>query len=264
MKTIKILAAAAILVSAAACTSNKPAAGTKGADSLGVAEKAMSAKDYLPSKALTDSVSYLIGINFGSFIKGYGFGEKLNYAEIKKGMDEFIKSKGNQRDPEFVKQFKINPEEMNRLFGEYLEKMSNYTRTINKEKEVKFLAENAKKAGVQTTESGLQYIIKEAGNDVKPGLQDTVYVHYKGTLTDGTVFDETTSDGPSASFTLNRVVKGWAEGLALIGEGGETTLYVPAELAYGERGNQGIEPNSTLIFDVKLDSVKRYVAPAAE
>ena len=151
---------------------------------------------------------------------------------------------------------------MNRMFGEYLQKISEYTLAVNKEKEAKFLAANAKKEGVQTTESGLQYIISEAGNDVKPGPQDTVFVHYVGKLLDGTIFDQTTEAAPSAQLTMNRVIAGWTEGMQLIGEGGKATFFIPSELGYGTRGQQGIEPNSTLIFDVTLDSVKRYVAPA--
>ena len=114
------------------------------------------------------------------------------------------------------------------------------------------------------TGSGLQYVISEQGNDNRPASRDTVYAHYKGTLLDGTVFDEVPADQPSAEFTLNRVIAGWTEGLALIGEGGKITLYVPAELGYGKRGTRGIEPNSTLIFEVQLDSVKHYVAPQAK
>ncbi|MBQ0144422.1 MAG: FKBP-type peptidyl-prolyl cis-trans isomerase [Bacteroidales bacterium] len=258
MKTIKMLAMAAIVCAAVACNSTKPAA--EGEEAADITNPSA----LLPSKAVNDSVSYLMGINFGSFIKGYGFGKKLNYAEIKKGMDDFINAQGNQADTNFVKQFKINPEEMNRMFGEYLQKMTQYTLAVNKDKEAKFLAANAKKPGVQTTESGLQYIISEPGNDVKPTAMDTVFVHYVGKLTDGTIFDQTTEAAPSAMLMMNRVIAGWTEGLGLIGEGGKATLFVPAELGYGERGQQAIEPNSTLIFDVTLDSVRRYVAPAPE
>ncbi|MGN0202638.1 MAG: FKBP-type peptidyl-prolyl cis-trans isomerase [Candidatus Cryptobacteroides sp.] len=256
MKTLKLLAMAAALVAAVACNSTTPAAEGEQAP--------VQAKSLLPSKAVTDSVSYLMGINFGSFLKGYGFGDRLNYSEIKKGMDDFVHSTGNQADTNFLKQFKISPEEMNRMFGEYLQQISAYTLAVNKEKEDKFLALNAKKDGVQTSESGLQYVISEEGNDVKPGPQDTVFVHYVGKLVNGSIFDQTTKAGPSARLTMNKVIPGWTEGLQLIGEGGKATLYIPSELGYGTRGQQGIEPNSTLIFDVTLDSVKRFVAPAPQ
>ena len=85
-----------------------------------------------------------------------------------------------------------------------------------------------------------------------PAATDTVEVRYKGTLIDGTVFDETAEGADPARFTLNAVVKGWTEGLQLIGEGGKIELYVPSELAYGENGRPGIEPNSVLVFDIDL------------
>ena len=257
MKTFKLLAMAAVLVTAVACNSNAPAAED------GQAAEITNPKDILPSKAVTDSVSYLMGINFGSFLKGYGFGDRLNYAEIKKGIDDFVHATGNQADTNFLKQFKISPEEMNRMFGEYLQKISEYTLAVNKEKEAKFLAANAKKEGVQTTESGLQYIISEAGNDVKPAATDTVWVKYTGTLIDGTKFDENqAADGNR--MLLNRVIKGWTEGLQLIGEGGKIKLFIPADLAYGENGSRGIEPNSALIFDVELVKVGKVAEEKAE
>ncbi|MDO5442081.1 MAG: FKBP-type peptidyl-prolyl cis-trans isomerase [Bacteroidia bacterium] len=215
----------------------------------------------MPSKSQVDSVSYLLGINFGSFIKGYNFGDDFNYAEMKQGILDFVNSKGNESDSTFLDQFKINPELMNDLFNSFLEKRSGYTQALNLANEKAFLEKNATEAGVKTTESGLQYKIIAAGNDVKPGPQDTVTVRYKGTLLDGTVFDEVPEDAEPITFTLNRVIPGWQEGMQLIGEGGKATLFIPSELGYGERGTQGIEPNSTLIFDVDLVKVKPYVAP---
>ena len=132
----------------------------------------------------------------------------------------------------------------------------------NKEAQAKFFDEVKKKAGVQTSPTGLAYLIKEAGNDNKPSEQDTVYVHYKLSLKDGSVIEEVAEDQPSVMLMLNRVIPGWTEGLQLLGEGGKATLYVPAELGYGERGANAIEPNTPLVFDIQLDSVKHFVAPA--
>lgn len=260
MKTLKFFAAVLILgVSALACAPKAAEATTE----EGVeAEVVKTAKDYLPSKALVDSVSYLVGINFGSFIKGYDFGD-LNFAQIKKGMNDFIKAKGSMNSPEFNEQFKINPELINELFNKFLENRHNYTALINKEAGEKFLAANKNKEGVQVTESGLQYKVIEAGNDVKAAAADTVWVNYKGTKLDGTVFDETPEGAEPVEMMLNRVIPGWTEGLQLVGEGGHIELYIPSELAYGERGNQGIEPNSVLVFDVKVSKVGK-VAEAAE
>jgi FKBP-type peptidyl-prolyl cis-trans isomerase len=266
MKTIKMFAAAAMLLSVVACNSGNAKGESAGADSTAVAAapaKPTSAKDLLPSKADVDSVSYLLGIQLGSMIKNYSLGD-LNFNLIKKGAADFVAAKGTPRDDNFTAQFKVNPEEMNRIMSEFIEKRAEYVGAINKEKEEKFFEANRKKAGVEESESGLQYIIKEAGNDVKPGQQDTVYVHYKLALTDGTVIEEVTEDKPSVMLTLNRVIKGWTEGLQLLGEGGKATLYVPAELGYGERGANGIDPNTTLVFDIQLDSVKHFAAPVAE
>ena len=212
-------------------------------------------KEFQSSKAQIDSVSYLLGINFGSFLKSYDFGSDLNYAEVVKGMKDFVAAKGDMRDPDFTKQFKIDPNSMNDLFNNFLEKRRSGVSMMNKQKGEKFLEANGKKDGIVTTESGLQYKIIEAGNDVKPGPQDTVWVRYKGTLLDGTVFDEVAEDADPIRLTLNRVVAGWTEGLQLIGEGGKIELYLPADLAYGEQGNQAIPGNSTLIFNVELTKV---------
>jgi len=268
MKTNKIICAALATLVLASCSPKKTAQtapeATEGekteqnAEKKAEAKKNVDPKTLLPSKSLVDSVSYLLGINFGSLIKGNNFGD-LNYKQIERGMKEFINAKGNQRDTNFVKQFKVNPNEMNEIFNGFLSKRHDYVSSVNAQKEEKFLAANAKKKDFQTTPSGLQYRVIEAGNDVKPGPKDTVFVRYKGTLEDGTVFDETPEGAKPVRMLLNRVVKGWQEGLAFVGEGGKIELVVPSKLGYGERGNQLIEPNTPLIFEVALDSVKHYI-----
>ena len=212
----------------------------------------------LPTAAETDSVSYLIGINFGSFLKGNNFAEELgelNMSEIKKGMQDFLAAEGTPYDPEFGEQFKINPNEMQRLLNGFISKKQSYKAAKNLAEGKAFLAKNALKENVDTTASGLQYTIVAEGAAEKVAPQDTVWVNYKGTLLDGTVFDE----NDSTQFVANRVIKGWTEGLGLLGEGGKATLYIPANLAYGERGNRSIEPNSTLIFDVEILKVGKFI-----
>lgn len=264
MKTCRFIAAALVVALAASCSSNgNVKAGVDGADSTKTV-KPVDPKSLKPRSSEIDSVSYLLGVNFGSFIKGYNFGDQLSYKLIEKGMRDFLKAKGDYRDSTYASQFKINPEELNDVFNSFLEKRRAYQAACNKQKENEFLSANSKKDSVQVTASGLQYIIRNAGNDVKPGAADTVYVNYKGTLTDGTVFDESPKSDEGIRMLLNRVIKGWTEGLQLIGEGGKMRLFVPSELGYGENGTRGIEPNSTLIFDIDLVKVNKVAEETEE
>ena len=263
MKTGKFFLALALGAMTFACSPKpvEPAVDGEEANEA-VNEAVKTLKDYTPTKAEIDTVSYLLGVNFGSFLKGYNFGD-VNYNKVVAGMKDFMKAEGDFRDPGFNEQFKVSPDRINDVFNAYLEKRHNYTLLANKEKGDKFLAANKKKAGVVETESGLQYKIIEPGNDVKPSPEDTVWVKYKGTHIDGKVFDETAEDADAVRFTLKGVIAGWTEGLQLIGEGGHIELYVPASLAYGEQGRPGIDPNSTLIFDVVMEKVGKFV-PAPE
>ena len=243
MKAIKFFAAAALVATLALSCNSQP-------DVKVDAE--------LPTAADVDSVSYLIGVNFGSFLKGNNFAENLkeiNMAEVKKGMEDFLAAEGNPYDPEFGKQFKIDLDKMGEILNGFISKKQTYKAALNLAKEEAFLSKNALKENVDTTASGLQYTIIAEGAEYKVQPQDTVWVNYKGTLLDGTVFDE----NDSTQFVANRVIKGWTEGLGLLGEGGKATLYIPAELAYGSRGTRNIEPNSTLIFDVEVLKVGKFV-----
>jgi len=122
----------------------------------------------------------------------------------------------------------------------------------NKEAGEAFLAENAEKEGVETTDSGLQYEVIEEGDGEKPAAEDSVKVHYTGELLSGEVFDSSRERGEPVTFKLEQVIPGWTEGLQLMPEGSRYKLYIPADLAYGQGGNQRIGPNETLIFDVEL------------
>ena len=243
MKTIRFFAIAACSALLAVSCNNSSNAGVE-------AE--------LPSAAEVDSVSYLLGVNIGSFFKGNGFAEDLkeiNMAQFKKGIVDFLEAEGSPYDADFTEQFDIDPNEMQRIFNEFLGKKQTYQAAKSLAEGKAFLAKNALKEGVDTTASGLQYSIESPGADYKVAPQDTVWVNYKGTLIDGTVFDE----NENTMFVANRVIRGWTEGLGLLGEGGKATFYIPSELAYGERGNRGIAPNSTLIFDVEVIKVGKFV-----
>ncbi len=127
----------------------------------------------------------------------------------------------------------------------------------NVEKGKAYLADNAKKDGVVTLDSGLQYKVITEGNGKKPAATDTVVTHYEGTLIDGTVFDSSIKRGEPISFPVNGVIKGWQEALQLMTEGSKWELFVPSELAYGPAGSPPvIGPHSTLVFTVELLEVK--------
>ena len=121
----------------------------------------------------------------------------------------------------------------------------------------KFLADNKGKEGVQTTDSGLQYKVLTMGDGAKPAATDTVKVHYRGTLLDGTEFDSSYARNEPISFALNRVIAGWTEGVQLMPIGSKFEFYIAPELAYGEGGGGPIPPNSTLVFEVELLDIEK-------
>ena len=228
--------------------------------SLGVFASAQEADTaaFTPTRQTIKDVSYLVGVNFGSFIKGYDFGD-LDFQEILNGMTAFIRAKGEYTDPDFAKQFRVDPNKMNDLFNSYLAYRRQEKIKKNKQIEDQFMAENALKPGVIVAPSGLQYVIVAGGNEVIPSPKDTICVRYTGKLLDGTVFDETEEE--PLELPLERTIMGWQEGLSLIGEGGVIILYIPAILAYGDDGaaNGLIQPGAALIFTVTLEKVKKYV-----
>ncbi len=245
MKTIRIFAAVLVAALALSCKSNSD----------------VKVDVKLPTHAETDSVSYLIGVHFGSILKGSGICDNLseiNMSELKKGMADFLKAEGSPYEEEFFDQFKISPQEINRIINEYLTKKHEYKAAVNKAKGDKFLEENLKN-GVNTTASGLQYTIIEEGAEYKIQPKDTVWVFYSGKTIDGKEFDGNMGDDEPREFIANRVIKGWTEGLGLLGEGGKATLYIPSDIAYGERGGQSVEPNSVLIFEVEVQKVGKFV-----
>lgn len=123
----------------------------------------------------------------------------------------------------------------------------------NLESGLEYLSQNMTEEGVITTESGLQYkVLTKGTGEVHPSASDKVKVHYQGSLTDGTIFDSSIARGEPIVFGLKQVIKGWTEGLQLMVEGEKTRLFIPSELAYGNKSAGSIPPGSTLIFDVEL------------
>ncbi|HKJ41845.1 MAG TPA: FKBP-type peptidyl-prolyl cis-trans isomerase [Sunxiuqinia sp.] len=148
---------------------------------------------------------------------------------------------------------KLTPEEANKILQEFMEKQQSGDGKENLEEGLQFLAANREKDGIVETASGLQYKVLEEGEGEKPSPSDQVKCHYHGTLIDGTVFDSSVQRGEPAVFPVNGVIQGWVEALQMMSEGSKWRLFVPADLAYGERGAGGaIGPNTALIFDVEL------------
>ncbi|MBO4570366.1 MAG: FKBP-type peptidyl-prolyl cis-trans isomerase [Bacteroidales bacterium] len=191
-----------------------------------------------------DQVSYMIGQQFGEYMKGNNFGA-LSFSQIKKGIKDAMNGVA------------LDEETFYSVMNEYMEKRMNALKEENEAKAAKFFEENGKKDGVVTTESGIQYKIVREGNGVKPVEGSTVKVCYEGKLLDGTVFDSSYERNDTVTFALNQVIKGWGEGLTYCEEGGEILLWIPAELGYGERGAGGlIGPGSALNFRVELISTE--------
>lgn len=190
---------------------------------------------------------------------GYKLGERIQKEMKDLNTDGFVA--GFQDAYKGEKKVKLTNEQMETAIKGYQEKRVAQMREEQKqagEKNVAasktFLAENGKKAGVTTLPSGLQYEVIAKGEGPSPKPTDIVKAKYHGTLIDGTVFDSTRERGDQpAEFPLNRVIPGWTEGLQLMNKGAKYKLYVPSELAYGERGAGGkVGPNQALIFEVEL------------
>ncbi|MCL1850773.1 MAG: FKBP-type peptidyl-prolyl cis-trans isomerase [Bacteroidetes bacterium] len=187
--------------------------------------------------------SYAIGADIAGNIKNAGI--EIIFDAFKEGFFDVMKGAN-----------KFTMEEMQACFENIQEKAAskqNQETEIEKEKGKKFLAENKKRKGVQETASGLQYEVIVMGNGFKPEATDQVKVHYTGKTLEGQVFDSSVERGEPIVFGLNQVIKGWTEGLQLMPVGSKFMLYIPSDLAYGDRGAGGlIKPGATLIFEVEL------------
>ncbi len=193
-----------------------------------------------------DSASYAIGIQMAFGLTQQGLHEKLNVEYIMAGIRDQI---GNEAQLEMQKTDEI----LQKFFTQMQMEDSEDKITEGEE----FLKENAEKPGVITLESGLQYKIIEEGDGPMPKANSTVKTHYEGRLLDGNVFDSSYERGEPTSFPVNRVIPGWTEALQLMPVGSKWELYIPYNLAYGERGaGQLIGPYETLIFTIELLEIK--------
>ena len=189
-----------------------------------------------------DKISYAIGLSMGQNLMGSGV-TSLEYADLAAGIKDVLEKNQPQSSYQEAQQV------LGKFFSELEAKIAGEAKAVGEA----FLAENAKREGVKVTESGLQYEVLEATIGQKPKATDKVRVHYEGTLIDGTVFDSSYKRGESITFGLNQVIKGWTEGLQLMSIGSKYKLYLPYQLAYGERGaGANIPPYAALIFTVEL------------
>ena len=171
--------------------------------------------------------------------------ENLNTKAFQLGFQDILSSND----------IKINQQNANILIQEYLTELTTQKNTFAIEEGKKFLEENSKRTGVVTTITGLQYEILVDSDGPKPKASDNVTVHYHGTLIDGTIFDSSVDRGEPVNFPVNGVIAGWVEALQLMSVGSKFKLFIPSNLAYGERGSGPIGPSSTLIFEVELLSI---------
>lgn len=192
-----------------------------------------------------DKVSYALGMSIGHQL------QQMNATDL--NIDDFAQAITDV----FNGDAKLSDAEAQAAVQDFFSRKAEEQAKAAKAEGENFLAENAKKEGVKTLPSGLQYKVLREGNGRKPSATDKVECHYEGTLINGEVFDSSYRRGETATFGLNQVIKGWTEGLQLMQEGAKYRFFIPYDLAYGERGaGQSIPPYAALIFDVELIKVK--------
>jgi FKBP-type peptidyl-prolyl cis-trans isomerase FklB len=245
MKKVLMLVAVAALF-ASSCQEPKPAA-----------EKEITKADL---KTEDDKVSYSVGFSMGSSFKQDEL--KINLEILQQGMEDGFTGSKQLLDEEEVKKTMMAFKEKMRAKkqAEYMKRMEEIKKQgeANKEKGRQFLEENKAREDIVTLESGLQYKILKKGTGASPKPTDTVKCQYRGTTIDGKEFDSSYERGKPATFAVNRVIKGWTEGLQLMKEGGKWQFFIPSELAYGERGaGKNIGPNEVLVFEVELLEIEK-------
>jgi FKBP-type peptidyl-prolyl cis-trans isomerase FklB len=196
-----------------------------------------------------EKANYALGLNMGTTLKQ----NHLEYdaAAFDRGIRDALAG-----------QLHLNPQEQRDAFTKYQQDRRTAWGEKNKTEGEAFLAANKTKPDIKTTASGLQYKVLTPGSGAAPKPEDTVTVKYRGTLIDGTEFDNSErSPGGTVNFVANRVIPGWTEALTNMTVGAKWQLFIPAQLAYGEAGNRNIAPNSTLLFDVELVSFQPPAPP---
>lgn len=200
-----------------------------------------------------DKLSYALGLGIGRQLAQMG-AEQLSIDDFAQAIKDVVAGG----------QLKLDEAEAQVIVQEFFQKQEEKQRAAAaemgkkaKEEGEKYLAENAKKEGVVTLPSGLQYLVIKEGNGKRPKATDKVKCHYEGMLVDGTLFDSSVQRGEPATFPLNQVIAGWTEGLQLMTEGSKYRFFIPYTLGYGERGaGASIPPFAALVFDVELIEIQ--------
>ena len=197
-------------------------------------------------------MSYALAINLAESIRNMPV--ELDYAIVGEAFGSLVNGGKPELPPA---EYSDLMQELQRTLRDAVKRHQTAVAAKCREAEEKFLAENARKEGVVTTKSGLQYQILRNGSGRKPSRDDVVRVHYEGKLLNGKVFDSSIARNEPAEFPLGQVIPGWTEGVQLMPVGAKYRFFIPAALAYGERGaGEAVPPHSTLIFDVELLDIK--------
>jgi len=194
-----------------------------------------------------EKLSYAMGIYFGQTVARQGM--TLDTAAFLQAVEDTLNDN----------ELKLHKDEMQQILADYQKKEQQELATqagSNKASGEKYLADNKKKEGVITLDSGLQYKVITAGKGKKPVTDSNVVVHYRGTLIDGSEFDSSYARGEPVTLGVSQVIKGWQEALQLMTVGSKWQLVIPSGLAYGQRRAGTIQPNSTLLFDIELLEIK--------
>ena len=250
MKSIfKVSLLAATVALAVGCQKEEPKKETAPAGEQVQAETAKAVQ----FKTEDDKAAYAIGVSFAQYLsqtldKPSEIGITLNKDMVLKGISDVFAGKPDLDEA----QTRAALEGLDKRVAETMQKQSVEKSAENQKAGDDFRAEFAKQDGVKTTESGLMYQVLTPAEGEKPNDTDTVEVHYKGTLIDGTQFDSSYDRNETATFPLNRVIPGWTEGVQLMPVGSKFKFVIPPELAYGAQDTPTIPANSTLVFDVEL------------
>ncbi|MBP6231062.1 MAG: FKBP-type peptidyl-prolyl cis-trans isomerase [Paludibacteraceae bacterium] len=189
-----------------------------------------------------EKVSYALGLSIGNNLTGSGI-KDVNLEKFMQGVSDVLQQKTTE----------MSYDEAKTVLDAYFQELASKMQALNQQIGVEFLAENKQKAGVVELPSGLQYQILTEGTGDTPSAADQVECHYHGTMLNGQVFDSSVERGEPAVFGVGQVIAGWVEALQLMKEGSKWRLFIPSQLAYGERGaGEAIPPFATLIFDVEL------------